>query len=280
MQRRAMKRKDSLLTPCSLRLCGSVSFFLLHIPLLTSCRAPETHNWPFPEVPGEVRVAAQRGDAPRVLAVLRDRVERVESLYAELTMTIEGGERSGVFDTVLYYRAPQELRITAFRDLVVSTRDVFDLVLSEDAYVLRLDEDGEEQVYRGRASELSHQGFRVFGLLRARIFLPGLVVPGESAHVGAQDGVLEVTVTGASGRVVWGADSRTLGIRKATVKGLGGEVSAELEYLSYRRVHGAYLPERFRIVDVRSGITLSGWLRHVELNLELDSEIFEEPLEE
>ncbi len=255
---------------------------VLAVPFLSSCRSPEARNWPFPEVDVEVAAAARRGDAEPVIAVFRDRVDAIQSLYAELTMTIEGGERSGVFDTVVYYQAPHQLRITAFRDLLVATRDVFDLVLSETSYVLRLDDEGEEQVHRGAVSDLgaAHEGFEVFRLLRERIFLPGIVFAGESVRSEAQDDVLSVTVSTASGEVTWVADARTLGIRTATARGPDRELRVEIEYLSHRHVDDVYLPERFRLVEVASGLSLSGWLRHVEVNPELDPAVLEEPFVE
>ena len=252
------------------------------VPFLSSCRSPEERNWPFPEVDVEVVAAARRGDPAPAIAVFQGRVAGIESLYAELTMTIEGGERSGVFDTVVYYQAPHQLRITAFRDLLVATRDVFDLVLSESSYVLRLDDDGEEQVHRGAVSDLgaAHEGFEVFQLLRERIFLPGIVFAGESVRSEAQDDVLSVTVSTASGEVTWVADARTLGIRTATARGPDRELRVEIEYLSHRHVDDVYLPERFRLVEVASGLSLSGWLRHVEVNPELDPAVLEEPFVE
>ncbi len=256
-------------------LCGLVA------PLLSSCRSLEARRWPFPEVDAEVTAAAQRGDAGPVLAVLRNRVAGIESLYAELTMASEGGERRGVFDTIVYYHAPHSLRITAFRDLLVSTRDVFDLALSENRYVLRLDE-GEERVHRGATSDLGSvgEGFDVFQLLGERVFLPGLVSDSESTMLEARDDGVSVTVSLAAGEVTWKADARTLGIRTATVKGTDGAARVEIEYLSYRRVGDVYLPERFRLVETSGGFSLYGLLRYVEVNPELDLEVLEEPFGE
>lgn len=246
---------------------------------IASCGLPETRNWPFAEVGPEVRKAVSQGDASAVIAVWRKRSEGIESLYAELKMASEGGERGGVFETVVYYQAPDHLRIAAFRDLVVSTRSVFDLALSGDDYVLRLDGEAGERVYRGAASDLgaAHAEFEVFQSLRERLFLPGLVFPGESASLDVRDGTLELTAQTSFGVIEWLADVRTLAIREARVRGPDNDERAEIHYLSYRRAGDTVLPERFRIDGASGRIVLSGWLRHVEVNPELDAAILTEP---
>src|SRR3989442_11893108 len=80
--------------------------------LLASCRAPE-RRWPFPAVEGASDEA--------VLSTLSHRTNGVRRLYSELSMSFETRERSAVALTVVHFKVPGFIRMTAFKDILFSS---------------------------------------------------------------------------------------------------------------------------------------------------------------
>lgn len=232
-------------------------------------------SWPFPPAVGE--------DDGAVLATLRRRTEAPRSLYAELAMSFEGAGQNGVFDVVASYRRPGWLRLTAFRDLLVSTRDIFDLVLTPERFAMVI-EGGEsaEGAKRsaGAAGELgsAHRGFLAFAALREKLFLPGLLTEGESAEVERREGRIFVRARMRGGaEVTWRLEPSTLGIEAAELRVDGEAEPIRIEYSSYREVEGTFLPERFELDDRGGGVVIRGVLKDVEMDPELEDGVFRLP---
>ena len=108
-----------------------------------------------------------------VLATLERRTA-VRALYAELVIAYDGRERSGAFDAVFYWQAPSSIRMTAFKDVVIETRHLFDLVLAPDRYRLEHEADGAPSVDAGPAAAFAgaHPRFSAFHWIREGYALP------------------------------------------------------------------------------------------------------------
>jgi hypothetical protein len=217
-----------------------------------------------------------RGDAD-VLAVLRSRTEGVRSLYAELAMAFEGGGESGVFDVVVHYRRPGWFRLTAFRDLVVSSRGIFDLVLTPERFALVIEEPDGPRTEAGPAAGLPavNKGFRAFAYLREALFLPGAATEGEAAAVERrEDGVLVRGRSPGGVDVVWRLEPATLGVESGEAPHPGEAAPIRIDYESYRAAGGVFLPERFTLEDPGAGISIRGVLEEVELDPALGDDVF------
>ena len=132
----------------------------------------------------------------------------VDSFYAVLSLDFESPDRDGTFDVVMHYQAPATFRFTAFKDLIVSTHDLFDLVMTPERFTLRTTPEGEEEprVFRGLLEDLPklHPRYRGFCWAAHALFLPG-AVDDEPSLEGEFD--LEVMTRLPSGIPVrWGVD--------------------------------------------------------------------------
>ncbi|HVR76180.1 MAG TPA: hypothetical protein VMT52_17755, partial [Planctomycetota bacterium] len=192
---------------------GAVLVFLL----LAGCRAPERH-WPFPPVP------AALSDA-EVLATIESRVSGVRSLYAVLTMSFEiQGGRGGVMDAVVRYEHPGRIRMTAFKDLLISSRGIFDLVLDQGRFFfdgIDFEGDGGPKYEEGDVADLARlqPGFRAMAGLREAMFLPGLVGADRPPSVLRRQGEIVVLTSSPTGHPLeWTLDPATLGVTRGVLE--------------------------------------------------------------
>jgi hypothetical protein len=233
------------------------------------CGAPP-RRWPFPEV-------APAGDG-EVLAILRSRTEGVESAYAELSMSFEGLERSAVATAVVRYEAPGKIRMTAFKDLLVSARGIFDLLLAPGGFVIEVEGESGPERRSGGAGDLSAlpRGFRALAALREAMFLPGRIPAGAPAAVERDGGRVVVRAAVSSGHEVeWTLEPRTLGIESARLRLVGAPEPITVEYSSYRLAGGVYIPEAFTLRDPGEGVVVEGLLEDIELNPALEPAAFD-----
>ncbi len=187
-----MKRETILLLTC---VCAA------------GCSTAERGRWPFPQV--------QAADDTSVLTVLRERTRSPGSLYAELWMSFESAEQGGVFDVVVLYDGADRLRMTAFRDLALSTRDIFDLVITGESYELALwgEEEGASgpERHAGSLADLSsvHRGYLAFAFLREGFFLPGPAASLQDVEVERINGSLRVLGSPSPGvTLMWDLKAR------------------------------------------------------------------------
>lgn len=252
-----------------MRRRASSALLLVLAAFAARCGAPP-RRWPFPEV-GAI------GDEG-VLAVLRERTDGVESVYAELSMSFEGLERSAVATAVVRYEAPGKIRMTAFKDLFVSARGIFDLLLVPGGFVIEVEgEDGPER-RAGGEGDLSAlpRGFRALAALREAMFLPGRIPAGAPATVERAGGGVAVRAKVSSGHEVeWSLEPRTLGIEAARLHLPGAAEPITVEYSSYRLAGGVYIPEAFTLVDPGEGVVVTGVLEDLELNPALEPSDFD-----
>lgn len=236
--------------------------------LLAGCHAP-LRSWPFPPARAE--------DLPGAASILRERVSDIGSLYALLAFSFDVAGEGGVFEAAVRYRSPGTLRMTAFKDLLVQTRPVFDLVLAQGRYSLTLETPEGPRQSAGSDSELATDtsGFRAIALFREALFLPGLGA-GGAPRIVADSKALEVQGTTPAGvPIVWRLDPATLGVEEARLLGTAAPVVAR--YWSYRAVGGRFLPEAFELRDEAARVRVEGSLVELELNPALEADAFEAP---
>jgi outer membrane lipoprotein-sorting protein len=248
-----------------------IAVVLLGLVLLPGCRGGE-RKWPFPEV--------ESGSGDVIIARLAERTDGVRSLYAVLSMSFESKEQSAVVEAVVHYAWPGRIRMTAFKDTLVSSRDVFDLVLTPQRYFMILEgEDGPER-HSGPARELSQRlpGFRAFEVLREALFLPGLLTGDDAGAIVRSDTALHVrTLTPSGLDVRWQLDKKTLGVEQAQVAISQDFIT--VIYVDYREVDGRFFPETFELRDPGAGVWVRGVLQDLEINLEIPDEIFSAPMD-
>ena len=235
--------------------------------LLAGCAAPELH-WPFPP-------SAGRSDA-EVVATLRQRTSGVQSLYAVLNIAFEMPERSGVATLVVRYQEPGTVRMTAFRDMLVMSRDIFDLVMTPERFDLRIQTDSGVDHQTGKPEDLSrlHPSFRFLTALRQAMFLPGWCESGSSPQVFRAAQAIQVRTLSPTGYFLeWELDSATLGVRHGRSR--LHDTTVDVEYTSYVEAPGGvFIPERFELHDSERQMRLTGVLEEVEVNPELDPDAF------
>jgi hypothetical protein len=237
--------------------------------LAAGCGARE-RNWPFPRTDA-------RDDAA-ILATLAERTSGIESLYAELSMSFETRERSAVLTAVVNYRAPDTVRMTAFKDLLIASRSVFDFLLAGGRFVAVIEGEKGRERREGPIDDLGriHPGFRALGALREAMFLPGRVAPGAPARIERSPGRITLHTTTPSGDPVsWRLDPETLGVLSGEVLFGGAGPPATVIYESYRPAGTAFVPESFRLDDPGAGMRLEGLLDVLEVNPALDPGVFE-----
>lgn len=245
-----------------------VALPILVLVLAGCCSAPIQPSV-FPEV-GELSDA-------EVVEVLRERTAGVTSLYAVLTMSYDGPDRNGTFDTVLNFMEPGTFRFTAFKDLVLAEHDIFDLVLSPPRYQVLYEAQGDDGVtlHEGTLEALptEHPRFSGFAWTGTAFFLPG--VPGEDPVVEREDEHIAVKTTLLGGAAVtWICDPRTLEVRAAYVTPFPGR-ELVLTYGDYREYGGRVFPGKVTYVDRRAEISITAEADEVEVDPVLEVELFE-----
>jgi len=241
---------------------------LLCAGLAGCCSRSTERRWPFPRVPG--------GGDSEVLRILRERSEGPQSLYAVLRMAFDLPGRSGVAEAVVRYEAPGRIRLIAYKDLLVSSRGIFDLVITPERFALRFEGDDGPVIDSGPLDKLgsAHPGFGAFGHFREALFLPGRCPAGTAPQVARQDGAILVRARTPSGQEVeWELDHDTLGVTRARSR--IGAATVEAQYMSYCIVDGIYLPEAFDLRDPEHGVHVEGRLLEIELNPDWSPEDFE-----
>lgn len=176
----------------------------------------------------------------------RERTGGARSLYALVSIAYDDSRVHGTFKSVVQYKAPGRIRITAFKDVaLVASGEVFDLLITPEVFSLTVapheGEPGERD--QGSASELPtrHPGFRGFAWAREELFMPGSYrgVPFSSAG--------------------WGDRKRP-------------QVLAR--YADYRHEGEVWIPGSIDYEDAELSVRMKIRLLELELNPELDDALF------
>jgi len=218
---------------------------------------------------------------------LRSRTDAVRSLQAVLSITYESSEFEGTFSAVCNYQAPRRMRITAFKDIVIGTRPIFDMLFTEKEYAIDVAEmKGTKAVHDlGKLKDFpaKHPRFASFYWAGEAIFLPGLLSPDASVAFPYRSAPNDATrrdpwretvkgklPTGAE--ILWYLDTRRLEI-------LWGYLTAEpatdsiVSYSAYRADQGAFIPTRVILCDGPK-MTVTCKVEDLEVNIPLDPSIF------
>ena len=236
---------------------------------LGSCSPRHTVQWPFPPVD------AENSDA--VLQTISERNVGLGTVYAELQLVYERRERGGVVSVVVLYDGEQRLRLKAFRDVTLGSRDIFDLLVVGERFemVLPSNEAGDSvKVKKGKIRELAQDHPALFGfvVLRESFFLPGPAPDRGSPRVIRSDEtwLVEERLLGNT-FVQWELDEATLGTKVAALLTAANSAPwARIEYRSYRQVGAHYFPERFVFSCPLEGVVIEGFLQELETGIEFD----------
>ena len=285
MARRPLLRTSLLRT---LVLCSS----LAGLPI--ACRSSKS----FDELPPRELPTATSTTDEDIFAALAERSRSPATLWALLQMAIESPEQDGVFDAAILWKAPDaaatgdsalgtgRLRMSAFRDTLVSTHSIFDLAVGGTGYELILEglddgasPEGGTDWYSGPLEDPPelHPAFDIFLRLRERLFLPGRGATAENSRV--ERSIDEIAVAFAESanrlRVRWRLDPVSLAVRGASVLWGDREQPVEIEFKAYTQQGEHWLPSRFTLRDATKELLLDGSLIDVQLDLPLVEEDFD-----
>lgn len=213
-----------------------------------------------------------------IVSSIRARNASVPSLSAVVAMVYEGPDREGTFDSVVLFEAPRRLRLQAFKDLLVDSKDLFDLVLSPEGYAFRHEFDAAPVDDRGALSAFPTAHPRFSGIYWAgkALFVPGAAALDAPVEVRGHlaSGVRVETRLESGLRAEWDLDPQSL-------RPLRGVLHApnRLIHLEYRDYEGrggaADVPEEVRFRDGATRIQVR--LSDLELGVELEPEVFRLP---
>src|SRR5215831_16824644 len=204
--------------------------------------------------------------------VVQARTTGVQTLTAALAVSYTVGKQRGTFDMVVNYAAPDTIRFTAFKDALLNTQILFDLLLTGERYSFFLHDDTGERTQHGMVQQFAHEfpTFRTFFLLGEAFFLPGFDGQGQPPRVNASGTRLTTRLrSGVSAR--WFARADTLEITQACFRWQSeeGTIPLGLRYQDYRQVGTYYIPHRVTVLDRRVGFTAHAVVKQVDINVPL-----------
>lgn len=233
------------------------------------CHAPpERVPAPYPAVAGL--------DDAACVAALQSRTRGVESAYALLSMAFDGPERSGTIDAAVQWRAPHALRVTAFKDLVLSARDVFDLLLGDVDYAFVFHDDDAPVRARGPVASFpsAHPRFATFYWAGEALLLAG-AVGDEGRVVARSDELVQVEARLRNGAAVtWTLSAANLTPFMGRIVAPGERVLT-IRYHGWVEVDGRVLPREVSLDDPSAGFAVRFEASDLEVNVELDPQAFD-----
>lgn len=229
--------------------------------LLTACTATDELSAGPPRTPDET------------LAALRERTGKLASFYGVVSVAYDGPDRKGTFDAIIHWRRSGELRMTAYKDLLLAAPDVFDLLLGREEWALVSDD--HEVKKRGPRAELpgAEPRFAAVHWAGDVMFRPGTL--GPEAKVSSEGELQLVRTTIPSGATaIWTVDPRTLAVQ-----------AGELICPDERRIHlrfrewkapapGLLLPGRVELQDPTGETVMQMRLKDFELDPALEDALF------
>jgi hypothetical protein len=203
--------------------------------------------------------------------LLRARTAGIRTLTAVLTIEFSGFERQGTFDLIVNYADSGHLRFSAFKDMFVTTRPVFDLLLTDKTYRLAFYEAGQARQDRGDVSQFvqQHPQFGAFFTVGEAFFLPGFDAAGRLPVPTDAAASQFVTRLKSGALAHWSTKAATLEITSARIQMLS------IQYGQYRQIGPYYMPGLVILTDPSQGITSRGLLRHADINTPLAPGVFD-----
>lgn len=211
------------------------------------------------------------------LAALAERGARARTLYGVVEIAYDGPDRRGTFDAVVHWRAPGELRLTAYKDLLLAAPDVFDLLLGPEEWALAArpdSDDGGRTRKRGARADLPGEEprFAAVHWVAEGLFLPGLPAPGSTIEAAGERQRLSTRLASGA-EVTWLVDPRTLAVVSGEVTcGDGRRIT--LRYAAWRADQGLPVPGEIELTDPRGETRLLIRLREHEVDPALDPSTF------
>ena len=210
--------------------------------------------------------------------ILQSRTAGLQTLTAVVAVSYTLGKRQGTFDMVVNYAAPDRLRFTAFKDVLLGTQMLFDLLLAQGQYRLHVWEEAGVQTHRGAVSQFAQAAptFRTFFVVGEAFFLPGFDATGQPPQFGSTTSRATTQLTSGA-RARWFLRSETLEITKACLRWETeqGTVPMRLDYQDYRPVAGYLLPHRVTLYDRRVRFTAHAALKQVDVNTPVSPDTFD-----
>jgi hypothetical protein len=209
--------------------------------------------------------------------VVQSRTTGLQTLTAVIAVSYTLGKRQGTFDMVVNYAASGTLRFTAFKDTLLNTQVLFDLLLAERMYHLRVQEDAAVRTSQGPVEQFvtEHPTFRAFFVMGEAFFLPGFDSRGRPPTINAAGARFTTQLTsGATAR--WFARRDTLEITHACVTWPTeqGPVPLQLRYQDYRQMAGYDMPYHVTLRDRRLGFTAESAVKQMDINVPLPQDAF------
>ena len=241
--------------------------------LLMSCASLP----PAPLPPSPFPTLGTLAPADRAQVVQR-RTTGVQTLTATLGVSYTVGKQRGTFDMVVNYAAPGVWRFTAFKDTLLSTQILFDLLLTGETYHVYTHDEAGEQTQQGPIGQFAHAypAFRTFFLLGEAFFLPGFDGQEQPPRVHATGTRLTTRLrSGVSARWCARADSLEITRARFLWQTEEGAIPLGLRYQDYRQVGTYYIPHRVTVLDRRVGFTAESVVKDVEMNVPLAAGAFD-----
>ncbi|MBI3723244.1 hypothetical protein HY251_04710 [bacterium] len=217
----------------------------------------------------------------QALAIIHSRTEAARSLQAVLSVTYESKEFDGTFTAVCNYEAPGKMRITAFKDIVLSTRGIFDILFTPTEYAIDVAEMGGTPAVHDRGKIVGfpskHPRFAGFFLAGEVLFLPGKVLNAARCRDFADGDALGALLI--SGWLPSGA-AASFFFDEGTLRPTTGSVldrerrSATLDYRDWRKTRGVFIPGSVVFVDKTTHTTITCKVQDLDVNTPLDPSIF------
>ncbi len=211
--------------------------------------------------------------------IIQARTTGLRTLAAVLTVALSRQDKQDAFEMIVNYDASGKMRFTAFKDLMLSTRPIFDLIFVGPRYRLTLHNEAGIHVRQGQVSQFvkDHPEFRVFFLVGEAFFLPGYDGSGNPPVPANAQGSQFITRLKSGLKAQWSAKPDTLEITKARLDGnrAAAPVSFLLSYSDYRKVETYYIPGHVKLIDPHLGLTTQAWVKQVEINTPLVQGVFD-----
>ena len=211
--------------------------------------------------------------------IIQARTMGLHTLTAVLAMTFTGEHQQRTFDMIVNYDATEKMRFTAFKELGLTARPIFDLLFVGDRYRLEVQQDAEVWTYQGPVSQFlrDHPPFWAFLVIGEAFFLPGFDGFGHLPVFddGTPSQFRTLLKSGATAQ--WFTKADTLEITKAHIHAQAEQhtISYTLQYSDYRTIDTYEIPGRVTLTDPQLRVTTRALLKQVEINVPLVPGVFD-----
>ena len=211
--------------------------------------------------------------------IIQARTTGLHTLTAVLAMTLTGEHQQRTFDMIVNYDATEKMRFTAFKELGLTARPIFDLLFVGDRYRLEIQGDTEARTYQGPVSQYlrDHPPFWAFLVIGEAFFLPGFDGFGNPPVFDDGTPSRFITRLKSGATAQWFTKADTLEITKARIHAKAEQqtVSYTLQYSDYRNIDTYDIPGRVTLTDPQLRVTTRALLKQVEINVPLVPGIFD-----